>query len=216
MRKYIIVALFLLAATTQAFAGPLYRPHQKMYKGETTNYLPPPAPLAQSPHFSFGGGPYVGLNLGVRTNYTSNPIAYKGLEGTLTAGFGLLAKNGFYIGEEVFVEDGVQLQNYSDSAENGKSAWSVGLSVLPGYLILDNMIAYLRLGVVRTNFSSEGSNNGGQVGLGFETALLENWDLRAEYIYSFYEASSDCNPEPGELGSVKSDQFNVGLFYKFM
>lgn len=223
LRHLTMLAVLFVTTTSFAFANSSYHPPRKiykgMYKGETTHYLPPPVtvPPPQSPHFSFGGGPYVGLNLGLRTNYTSNPVAYKGVEGIVTAGFGYLVKNGFYIAEEVFVEEGAQLQGYSDSAESGKSSWSVGLSVLPGYLILDNLIGYLRLGAVKTYFSSaSGSNNGGQVGLGFQTALLENWDLRGEYIYSFYQASSSCNTQAGQLGSVKSDQFNVGIFYKFM
>lgn len=220
MLKRLTIASVILVATTHfACADTVGHVHRKVtYKGETINYAPPPisAPLPQSAHFAWGGGPYLGLNLGVRTNYTSNPVAYKGLEGTLTAGFGVLMKSGFYIGEEVFAADGVQLQNYSDSAEGGKSSWSIGLSVLPGYLILDNLIGYLRLGVVKTYFSSNGSYNGGQVGLGLEAALSENWDLRSEYIYSFYGTESSCSSEPGELGSVKSDQFNVGLIYKFM
>jgi len=220
MQKHLTIAtIFLMISTSLVFADTSYRKKQprRMYKGETASYFqPPPVPAAVSTHFSFGGGPYLGLNLGLRTNYTSNPVAYKGIEGSLTAGFGILVKNGFYIAEEVFVGDGAKLQNYPDSAESSKSSWSIGLSILPGYLILDNLIGYLRLGVVKTHFSSDGSNNGGQVGLGFESALSENWDLRGEYIYSFYQASSSCSTQPGELGSVKSDQFNLGLIYKFM
>ncbi|HSW71282.1 MAG TPA: outer membrane beta-barrel protein [Gammaproteobacteria bacterium] len=220
MRKYFLAALILLALTTGlAVANPSHASQKKMYKaykGEDSYFPPLPAAPQQAAHFSFGGGPYLGFNLGLRTNYTSNPVAYKGLEGIVTGGFGVLLKNGFYIAEEIFVEDGVQLQNYSDSAESSKSSWSAGLSILPGYLILDNLIGYLRLGVVRTHFSSDGSANGGQVGLGFESALSENWDLRGEYIYSFYETTFGCSTQPGELGSVKADQFNLGLIYKFM
>lgn len=223
MLKHLTLAAVLLTTmTSMVFADNRYHHPQRkvykgMYKGETTNYLPPPPVVVPQPaHFSFGGGPYVGLSLGARTNYTSNPVAYKGIEGTLTAGFGVLVKNGFYIAEEVFIGDGFQVQNYDDSAEGAKSSWSIGLSVLPGYLILDNLIGYLRLGVVKTHFSSDGSNNGGQVGLGFESALSESWDLRGEYIYSFYESSQNCGSRPGQLGSVKSDQFNIGLLYKFM
>lgn len=221
MLKYISLAGILLATTANlALAYPNTKPgpQHKMYKGSYKGeYLAPmPAPESQYAHFSFGAGPYLGFSLGGRTSYTSYPVAYKGIEGTLIAGFGALFNSGFYIAEEVFLGDGFQVQNYNDSAESAKSSWSIGLSVLPGYLILDNLIGYLRLGVVKTHFSSDGSNNGGQVGLGFEAALTETWDLRGEYIYSFYESSQGCTTEPGELGSVKSDQFNVGLIYKFM
>ncbi len=220
MLKQIAIAGIILAATAHIISAHANGKHNShgmykgMYKGES--FLPPEPALPQAAHFSFGGGPYLGLSLGARTNYTSNPVAYKGIEGTLTAGFGILARNGFYIAEEIFVGDGFQVQNYSDSAEGAKSSWSIGLSLLPGYLILDNLLGYLRIGVVKTHFSSDGSNNGGQVGLGLENALTENWDLRGEYIYSFYQSSGNCSPENGALGSVKSDQFNIGLIYKFM
>jgi len=221
MLKPLIITAILLATTNLAFADPYYQKSisRNKYKGETTSYFPPPpapATLPVSTHFSFGGGPYLGLSLGLRTNYTSNPVVYKGIEGILTGGFGVLLKNCFYFAEEIFVENGARLQNYSDSAESSRSSWSVGLGVIPGYLILDNLIGYLRLGVVRTHFTSDGNANGGQVGLGFESALSENWDLRGEYIYSFYQTTFGCDTEPGELGSVKADQFNLGLIYKFM
>lgn len=222
MLKYIwLIAGILFAAsmTNLALAYPTNGKQHRMYKGsyKGEQYLAPmPAPEPQAPHFSFGGGGYVGFSLGGRTNITSTPVAYRGIEGILTAGYGILLTNGFYIAEEIFVSDGFQVQNYNDSAESAKSSWSIGLSVLPGYLILDNLIGYLRLGVVKTHFSSDGSSNGGQMGLGLEAALTESWDLRGEYIYSFYQSTAGCNPAPGTLGSVKSDQFNIGLMYKFM
>lgn len=220
LKKLSIVGIILATTTSLAFADTAYHSHQRKmnYKGEITNFAPPPVARAPSySHFSFGGGVYLGADLGLRTNYSSSPSAYKGFEGTLLAGFGYLAKSGLYIAEEVFAGDGFQLQGYTNSNNNNagvKSSWSVGLSLLPGYLILDNVLAYGRLGVVKTYFSSSGGNaNGGQLGLGLQTALTEAWDLRGEYIYSFYSAVSGCSMADS---AVKADQFNVGLIYKFM
>ena len=159
------------------------------------------------------------MDLGLRTNYSSSPSAYKGLEATILGGFGYLSRSGFYIAEEVFLGDGVQLQGYTHHNHDKpgvKTSWSAGLSLLPGYLILDNVLAYGRLGVIKSYFSNAGGNaNGGQVGLGAQVALTESWDLRGEYIYSFYSAVSGSCSSPDDA-AVKSDQFNVGMIYKFM
>jgi len=222
IRKVAILGSMIVSLSTYALAGPIhnnphpYHPHHA-YKGESSFIAPAPQPV--SPHFVFGGGAYVGFDLGLRTNYSSTPNVYKGVEGTLLGGFGYLAQNGLYIAEEIFVGDGIQLQAYTDDnqAQPGiKTSWSVGLSILPGYLILDNVLAYGRLGVVKTYFSNAGGNaNGGQVGLGLQIAMSEHFDLRGEYTYSFYSSpSSSCASPPDS--SVKADQFNVGLIYKIM
>jgi opacity protein-like surface antigen len=222
LKRLSIAGIIFAASTNLVFADTLAhahpQPRRMHYKGEV--FAPPPAPPAPTySHFSFGGGAYVGVDLGLRTNYSSNPSVYKGLEGTILGGFGYLSRSGFYIAEEVFAADGFQLQGYSNN-NNGKpgvkSSWSLGLSILPGYLILDNVLAYGRLGVVKTYFSNSGGNaNGGQVGLGLQTALTESWDLRGEYIYSFYSSvSGNCTSPPDS--AVKADQFNMGLIYKFM
>jgi opacity protein-like surface antigen len=63
--------------------------------------------------------------------------------------------------------------------------------------------------VLRTQFSSGNTwLTGGQVGLGLDVALCTNWDLRGEWDYGFYNSS-------GSVGNPKSQQFNLGLIYKF-
>ena len=221
MLQKLAIAVIFISTASLIYAAPASRSyHQRVsYKGETV--LPPPKPISvpSSAHFSFGGGAYVGLDVGLRTNYSSNPSAYKGVEGTLLAGIGFLARNGLYLAEEIFIADGAQLQGYSntdDSKPGVKSSWSVGLSLLPGYLILDNVLGYARLGVVKTYFSNAGGNaNGGQAGLGLQVALTQSWDLRGEYIYSFYGSPSGSCASPND-SAVKSDQFNIGAIYKFM
>ena len=220
IKKLTLIALILATVSDAALADYQHRHHRKRtYKGETSYMIAPPAVIEQSPHFSFGGGVYAGLDLGLRTNYSSTPNAYKGVDGTLFGGFGYLAMNGLYIAEEVFVGDGFQLQNYVDKSSNNpgvKTSWSVGLSILPGYLILDNVLAYGRLGVVKSYFTNAGGNaNGGQVGLGAQIALTQNWDLRGEYIYSFYSAVYSSSCTTNKNAAVKADQYNVGFVYKF-
>ena len=196
------------------------------FKGE----MPPPPPSRNAPslimekrsHYTFGSGPYMGVSLGTRTNYTSNPATYKGLEATFFGGMSGLWNN-FYLAEELFVGNSAKLLDYTfdpgpnENQISAKSSWSAGLAIMPGLLITDNVLAYLRVGVLKTNFTdvatnaSSGISNGGQLGLGFQIAIAMNWDLRADYIYSFYE-----QPRETGLGSPKTDQFNLGLIYKFL
>lgn len=198
-----------------AFASPKhhYRYRVAHYKGEAA---PIPAAIPQCtscPHYAFGGGPYVGASLGMRNNYTSDPSSYLGLEGTLLAGYGDFITQEFYLAGEITVENGMQIHNYrSNSSNQGpKSSWTIGASIIPGYLLTENVLGYFRAGVVRTYFT-EPSNGatGGQLGLGLQTALSTRWDLRGEYIYDFYQQVSGTT-----LSNVKSDQFNLGLIYKF-
>lgn len=174
------------------------------YKGE----IAAPCPTCPPP---FTAGAYVGLGVGSLLNYSSKPAAYNGFQGTLFGGYGWLWDQ-WYGALEVFIQDSAQITNYTaqNTAGNAKSSWGYGLSVLPGYTILENVLAYLRLGVVETRFSAGNSwATGGQLGLGMETVLCNNWDLRGEYVYSFYNSLSNNN------GNPKSQQFNLELLYKF-
>lgn len=175
------------------------------YKGEVAA----PCPTCPVP---FHPGAYVGLSVGSLLNYASRPAIYNGLQGTLFGGYGWMWDQ-WYGALELFVQDSAQITNYTNNSGNGNvsSSWGYGLSVLPGYMIVDNVLGFLRLGVVETHFNS-GSNQwrtGGQIGLGLDTALCTNWDLRGEYIYSFYNSLSNS------YGLPRSQQFNLGLIYKF-
>ncbi|HSW71331.1 MAG TPA: outer membrane beta-barrel protein, partial [Gammaproteobacteria bacterium] len=172
------------------------------YKGEVAA----PCPTCPAP---FMAGAYLGLSVGSIINYTTAPAVYNGLEGTLFGGYGWLWDQ-VYGGLEIFVQDSVAITNNTSALGSAKSTWGYGLSILPGYLLTDNVLGYLRLGVARTRFSTGNSTvTGGQLGLGLDTALCNNWDLRGEYVYSFYNSLSNHG------GSPKSQQFNLGLIYKF-
>jgi len=174
------------------------------YKGEVA--APCPANVCPNP---FMGGAYLGFSVASRVNYTSSPAVYNGLEGTLLGGYGWLWDQ-WYAALEIFVQDSTQITNNTSSVGSAKSSWGYGLSILPGYMLVDNVLGYLRLGIVETRFSTRSSNLlGGQIGLGLDTALCNNWDLRAEYVYSFYNSISNHG------GNPKSQQFNLGLVYKF-
>lgn len=170
------------------------------YKGE--------APCPACVHTTFNTGAYVGFGVGSRVNYLSAPAVYTGVEGTLFAGYSMLWDQ-VYGALEIFGQDSAEVNNYNQPSLGGAtSSWGYGLSVIPGYLISDNVLGYLRLGVVNTRFTTGNQNTtGGQVGLGMQTALTNCWDLRGEWVYSFYNSI--------RIGVPRSQQFNLGLLYKF-
>ena len=90
-----------------------------------------------------------------------------------------------------------------------RSSWGYGFDLLPGIVFNERVLTYVRLGVVRRNFSDiRQERTGLRVGLGGQTNLYKNLDLRAEYVYSQYQGTS--------IGIPLSDQFNLGVVYKFV
>lgn len=176
------------------------------YKGEM------PCPTCPRPIFNTGA--YVGLGVGSVVNYLSLPAVSTEIQGTLFGGYSMLWDQ-LYGAVEIFVSDAAVINNYNynvlGDARNGSanSSWSYGISVLPGYMLNDQVLGFLRLGVLNTRFTTAGGNNetGGQVGLGMQTSLTPCWDLRGEWDYNFYNSMN--------IGAPKSQQFNLGLLYKF-
>lgn len=178
-------------------------------------------------------GPYVGISAGPQFNFSGLPTIYNTFEGTVSAGFGHVWENRLYLAGEIFGADGKKLKSYpaSNSGYTIQSNWSAGVDILPGYMISDTVLGYLRLGWVQTDFnlatgtqgqatfaaaSTKGgisnprhvSTNAWQVGLGAQTNLYKNLDVRAEYIFSLYDNLS-------LIGKPQVSQINVGLLYQF-
>lgn len=196
MFKKLVIASAVFAVSSGALAGHTY----KDYKGE-----------APCPVYQYMAGPYLGFSAGVRNNYSGSPAVYKGLEGTLSGGWGWMLDPSWYLAGEIFVGDSINLKNYKNiDGSSVKSTWSYGLDILPGFMLTDHVLAYLRAGVLRTRFNDQGSNKTGwQVGLGGQTNIMGNWDARMEYVYSYYGKVSG-------IGHPQADQFNFGVVYKFI
>lgn len=225
MLKKILVFYLLIIATTSVHAvnyrNELPNPSQKSYyKGEQpTQHKPstpskPPVTDFPCKTTVFIPGPYVGLNPGLLTNYNRTSSVYKALEGTLFVGYAMLDSN-FYLAAEIFVQHSATLQNYRNDLNNNlnpiglKTGLGGGLSILPGFILADTLLGYLRIGALGTHFNDIAQTAaGGQVGLGLQAIVSDSWDLRAEYSYTFYQSLSN-------LGSPRSDAFRLGLLYKF-
>ena len=161
--------------------------------------------FAVSSNLAFADGAYAGFNGGMRDNI-KNSNSYRGLEGRVFLGYGAIINPAFYLAAEVFGAPGSMSIN-----NNGlKTSYEFGGSILPSMVISEHAMAFLRLGMVRTRFSSANTTtSGGQIGIGVQTGLTQCWDLRAEYIYTAF------NTVTRAIGAPKSDQANFGLVYKF-
>lgn len=220
LKKMAVAGLVLLVGSNLAFANDVkhkhhkhHRHHQKeqaAYKGEVATAQP--MTVVAAPTNLFEPAYYLGASVGSRVNYVSKPSLYTGLEGTVFAGYGGAMDGKMYLAGELVLGSSATIQDYKNSTAryNVKSSWNLGLSLIPGYLLTDDVLGYLRAGIATTNFSSASSNVAtGQLGLGMQAALCKNWDLRGEYIYSFYRSVSGT-------GSPRSQQFNLGLLYKYL
>lgn len=115
----------------------------------------------------------------------------------------------FYLGGEIFGTPGsIQLKNNTSSGTSARNSYSYGASILPGTPITDTVLGFLRIGVIETRFTSASATRaGGQLGLGLDTALNCNWNLRMEYTYTMYGSVTG-------IGAPKSDWVGLGLTYK--
>lgn len=152
--------------------------------------------------------PYVGFSVSEKTN-TATATNARGVPATLFIGYGGSITQNIYLGGELFGTIGS-----ANIIDNGlESSYGYGISFIPGFMINDRTMGYIRLGVVRTRFTPSAAGNntvsGGQFGLGMQTNIMQSWDLRGEYIYHFYSSLTGVN------GSPKSDEFALGLVYKF-
>jgi opacity protein-like surface antigen len=147
--------------------------------------------------------PYLGGSIGIQ-----NTESYNGLMASVVGGF-----NGtfgyyqnYYVAGEIFGDTGsLPLgQNYYRRTNYG-----YGASFLPGYIFRETILLYLRMGLETFRYSGTDQRfTGGQLGLGLQTDISNNWAIRGEYIYT--GAGIIHN-----FGYSRFNFFKLGLFYKF-
>lgn len=157
--------------------------------------------------------PYLGGRLDIET-LTTEDSNFRGLRPNVSLGYAV-ESNFYYLGMEAFAAPFVYtFATYH--AEGGNSlriSQQYGAGILPGLLISEGVVTYLRLGVVTSKFLAPSMNRWGfQGGLGLQTSLTGALSLRGEYTYSDYGSVSD---DGSDLGLIKADQFSVGLIYFF-
>lgn len=198
-----IIAIAVFAASTSIALA-----HHHAYKGER-DYKGEVA-AAPCPIPTFLAGPYVGVSVGSRTNYAGTPAVFRGIDGTIALGYATMVDPSWYFAGEIYGTGTGNIRNApNDDPTDLKSNWGWGASVIPGYLITDTVLAYLRLGGNSTHLNNQSTTKSGwHVGLGGQTNLNRNWDIRAEYVVTSYGRINGAH--------MGSDVANLGLNYRFM
>lgn len=155
---------------------------------------------------------YVGAGLGMNLNTANNANTanYRGMPMNVFAGIGGIVAENVYLAGEV----GATPTTADIGNENGmlKTTYSYGASVLPGVMLSDHTMAFARVGAVETHFSNAGTTKAGFIGgIGMQTSVMQNVDIRGEYDYTGYHTLShdDFRAAP------HMDAVNLGLVYKF-
>lgn len=150
--------------------------------------------------------PYVGGSLGVTTNTSANGN-FRGIPFTIFAGYNAIFYDCFYIAGELFGVVGT-----AEFSNHGlKSSYGYGASILPGLVLIDHTVLFMRVGVIGSRFVSSDTKVGGQAGLGMQTSLTQSIDLRGEYDFSAFGSFT----KNGASNNPRTDTFNVSLIYNF-
>lgn len=142
---------------------------------------------------------YAGVGSGLIVNTNDDGNNFRGVPLTLFAGLGGFTDNNFYVAGEIIGN----LNTASLDNTGLKQTYSWGVSVLPGLVLSEQVLGFLRIGGTRTHFGSD-NKTAAELGVGLQTRLSRDWDIRGEYDYIQYNSS------------LKTDQFAIGFVYKFM
>lgn len=157
-----------------------------------------------------GSSPYVGASMGVNVNSSTSVAGdagvYRGVPLKVFAGYNVVFNQSASLGAEL---TGVIGSAQMSNKNNMRTSYGYAASVLPGVMLSDQTMAYLRAGVVRTEFSNVNSMaTGAEGGVGLQTALTQNFNLRGEYDYTAYRSVSGIH-------APSADAFDLGLVYQF-
>lgn len=208
LRKIISIIFFSVIGLNAAFAG-----NMGGNKLNSTGKLNPKTMIIEHVNDA-QSGPYLGASVGSRENATGRPTVYGGVEGTIFVGYSLLRNEQFYAAAELF---GAGNENIHDSRltvpgrPGVRTSWSFGADLIPGIIINDDFLLYLRGGFIDSRFTDLGTEKvGWRAGLGVQTPIIcEQLNLRLEYIVSGYTSSV-------AIGKPFGNQANLGLLYQFL
>lgn len=158
--------------------------------------------LAATTSVALADEPYFGAGLGIQ-----NASSYNGIVSNIFAGYGATVGENFnyYLGAELFANIGSLPLS---SSHYNRTTYGVGISLMPGIYLNEYTIAYIRVGLENSHFSRNNSaQTGSQLGAGLQTRITNNWDVRAEYVYTGKGIINNFNV-------TRSNQFNMGLIYK--
>jgi|GEM_PF-983176 len=208
LKKICATGILLIASSNLSFADSKKQGNRHISYKEEISTIVTTSIAMQSNLFSPSS--YLGASLGSRINYASLPSTYVGLEGNIFGGYGGLVKENLYLSGELDIGNNAILSNYHDAQGSERSTWSASVSIIPGFLLANNSLFYLRAGMRTTHFSTPNNNPTTPIiGAGLQVALSREWNIRGEYIYGFYRHLSS-------IGVPRSQQANLGVLYKFL
>lgn len=83
----------------------------------------------------------------------------------------------------------------------------VGVSMIPGIILNHDSLIYTRIGTGTFLYSKDRSYfTGGQLGIGLQSKISDNWSLRGEYIYTGSGIFTG-------FGNARFNLFNLALIY---
>jgi len=136
---------------------------------------------------------YVGGGLGVG--------GYGQQSGLNGASANIFAGKGNYIDKDEKIYVGGELGAGYTYQSGHNNAFGLSASIMPGLMITNSTMLYGRLGVATSYIHKKSMAFGPQYGVGLQTNVAKNWDVRTEYT-SFVAANH-------------SSQIGAGLVYKF-
>ena len=183
-------------------------------------------PVQPCEKYTYQAGPYVGFSVGPLIMQTGNPLQYIGAAGNLSAGYGHLWNQWFNLAGEDFVGDSVRMKNFGVenipgrfAISNVRSSWNYGFDAIPGIMINERTLGYLRGGVVNMQFEGASDfvtrvthSTGWRAGAGIQTNVYKNLDVRLEYVFNEYYKQT----EPVRWGHPFMNMMNLGITYRFV
>jgi opacity protein-like surface antigen len=164
--------------------------------------------------------PYVGASVGITNNFmngdasatTFNFSNYRGVPFSILAGYGGVISQSFYLAGELTAT----LATAELTGNNGlKSSYGYNVSLLPGVMVNDSTLAFVRLGVARTQFTTVNKmRTGGLFGLGLQTSLMQNIDVRGEYDFVDYKSFNTTSGSSNFTVGPRADQVAMSVIYK--
>lgn len=193
--------------------------------------------------YAANSGFYVGVDGGrdtgtIKTDYTTStrpasvtPVPLDGFLWGVHGGYNWFLTQQFVLGTELFWNRSTASDEYQGAKDLTLSN-SIGASLLPGWQLDSKNRLYARLGWIQSQFSniSDGQtlesqerafqntrSNGIELGAGYLVTLVNQWDLRMEYDYAYYQSLEINTPNSNNNYSFKPvfDRYTLGLNYNF-
>src|SRR3990167_9975642 len=149
---------------------------------------------------AYAGNTYVGGSLSMqRISATSSQ--YTGYRPGLFIGYGQEYPDCYYLGGEFLGSmTGATSDSYVLRDISLRMAPVYSLSLIPGMLITEDTMGFLRLGIgVGKLKASARWLTGYVLGAGVDVPLSPSWDIRFEYDYTLYNHIGIGNPQSHEL-----------------